>query len=125
MPKIPTQSRAVSLFTAREIRTLLTLVRSVYYHSKLVVKAALKAGISSKILIVTPKRMGSAPSRNLMKRRLKSLFYQEKHFQNQFDLVVYCKKGSELITYVELTEIIKNALNEAQRKLLKHSNQSV
>ncbi len=124
MPKTLPTSRAVSSFTAREIASLLKQVRHIFTNPQLTIKAGLKNGAHSKILVVTPKKMGTAPMRNLIKRRLKSLFYEEKLFQSPFDIVIYCKKGAELIPYADLKILLSRALESARKRGISLSRES-
>ncbi|HJM68835.1 MAG TPA: ribonuclease P protein component, partial [Candidatus Babeliales bacterium] len=62
---------------------------------------------SARILIVTPRASGSAPERNLVKRRLRSLFYENRLFEGQYDCAVIIKAhGAENITYDTLKRLI-------------------
>ena len=55
----------------------------------------------AKILIVTPKKIGSAPVRNLLKRRLKSIFYEEKLYERPTPTLSSARK--EVLVWVLLS----------------------
>lgn len=102
MPKALSTPRAVSSFTAREIAFLLKRSRSVFTNPELSIKISPREGLFSKILIITPKKMGNAPLRNLIKRRLKSAFYEERLYEGPFHVIVYCRKNADKIPYQDL-----------------------
>ena len=125
MPKTLPTPRAVSSFTAREIASLLKRARQIFTSPQLSIKAGLKNDIHSRILIITPKKMGTAPLRNLIKRRLKALFYEEKLFNSPFDLVIYCKKGATELPYADLKILLPLILENAQKKGISSSRETV
>ena len=103
MPKhgIP---RALTSFTPHEIKKLLYQGRLICTDAVLDIKALPIKRAFAKILIVTPKKIGSAPQRNLIKRRIKSLFYEEKLYERSHDFAVFCKKGSTKLSFQELKQ---------------------
>lgn len=125
MPKTLPTPRAVSSFTAREIASLLKRARQIFTSPQLSIKAGLKSGIHSRILAITPKKMGTAPLRNLIKRRLKALFYEERLFNSPFDLVIYCKKGATDLPYADLKTLLPMILENAQKKGVISSRETV
>ncbi|MBA2306530.1 ribonuclease P protein component [Candidatus Dependentiae bacterium] len=116
MPKTVPTPRAVSSFTAREIAYLLKRARLIFTNPYFSIKTSPHSSLYSKILVIASKKMGNAPMRNLIKRRLKSLFYEEKLFTNPFDVVVYCKKGAEHLPYSDLITLISDTLESAQKR---------
>jgi len=46
----------------------------------------------SRILIITPRRSGNAPQRNLIRRRIKSIFVEDNLFKNGFDFIVIVRR---------------------------------
>jgi ribonuclease P protein component len=42
----------------------------------------------ARLLIITPVKLGSAPERNQVRRRLKAIFFQEKLYEQPYDLIV-------------------------------------
>lgn len=102
-------ARAISRFTTPEIKKLLYKGRPVYKSPELEVRALAMGQPYAKILIVTPKKIGSAPVRNLLKRRLKSIFYEEKLYEQPYTYAFLCKKGSPGLGFAELKNVLLNA----------------
>lgn len=100
-------ARLISSFTVPEIKRLFQQARTVYQTDSLRISAVHTQGPFSKILVVTPKKIGSAPMRNKLRRRLKALFYQEKLYQEPFTLLVFCKKGSPFLTFQDLKSMLE------------------
>ena len=62
-----------------------------------------------KLLIVIPKAFGKAHERNLMRRRLRSIFYEEKLYQKPITWIIICYKESKKMDFDQLKNfMIKN-----------------
>lgn len=61
-----------------------------------------------KLLIVVSKKIGNAVVRNLVKRRLKAIFYQEELYKYNAHIMVICKPNIEKISYKELKDLLLN-----------------
>lgn len=59
-----------------------------------------------RMAIVTPKRVGTAPVRNLMKRRLKAIFYEEKLYTNNKDIVIFVKPKIHPVSFSKIKSIL-------------------
>ncbi len=69
-----------------------------------------KAFSFSRALIITPKRIGNAPKRNLLKRRARAIFYEEKLYLLPVDLVIILKKTLPTVSFAELKKHIIAAI---------------
>lgn len=110
MPK-PGIVRALSSFSLPEVRKLTYQGQLIYSGPDFDVKVIPTQKIAQisldRILIITPKKIGSAPQRNLLKRRLKSIFYEEKYYQQGYTLAFFCKKESVKRTFAELKALLQ------------------
>lgn len=62
-----------------------------------------------KLLVITSRKVGKAHKRNRIKRQLKSIFYEEKLFQNPIDSIIIVYKQATNLTIEQLREfLIKN-----------------
>jgi ribonuclease P protein component len=102
MPRI---ARRITQFTRGEIKRLFQTARTVYRQAGLTIRIAPRLGEIGRILIVTPKRIGTAPERNMLRRRIKALFYQEKLYSFPYDFLVLCQEGSTKLSFSELKDI--------------------
>lgn len=65
-----------------------------------------KKHVIARILVVTPRKSGSAVERNRFRRRMKSLFYEYKMNQGDFDWIVFAKSGMQELTFGTLQELL-------------------
>ncbi|HXW86326.1 MAG TPA: ribonuclease P protein component [Candidatus Bathyarchaeia archaeon] len=63
-----------------------------------------------RILIIVPKKVGSAPERNLVRRRLKSIFYEEKLYTALYDYIFIVKKNVTVLSFQEMKTIVLGTL---------------
>ena len=110
---MPSSARAITSFTPEERRKLFNTARNVIYHPGLDVRVAYTTNPLARILIVTPKRSGSAPQRNRIRRRLKALFYEERFYERSYDILVLCKKTGIDLPYKDLKTFIATVLERA------------
>ena len=110
---MPRLVRQITSFTSKELRALFKKARIVCRHTGLDIKQAPSSGEIGKIVVITPRKIGSAPVRNKIRRQLKSIFYQDKLYLHKTDIVIYCKKDSADLSYATLKELLYNALTQA------------
>ena len=81
----------------------------------------LKASINSinyplqdhgKILIVTPGKSGKAVERNLIRRRVKEIFYKEKLYKIESNFVLLVYKEAIKLTYDQIKTFLLDSINE-------------
>ena len=65
-----------------------------------------------KILVITPKKIGKANKRNLIRRRLKSIFYEEKLYKNLLDCIVIVKKDALGLSFDQLKTLLKESISK-------------
>ncbi len=115
MHKPPSLARAITFFSPQDRKKLLHQARTIFKHAGLEIRMKSTQHPFGRILIITPKKMGAAPQRNLIKRRLKALFYEEKFYQKGFNLVIFCRKGSASIPFTEIKHILNEAYDTAEK----------
>ena len=100
-------------FTPSERRNLLKTGRLLHRQPELDIRSLKRDSESSRlpgrILIITPKKVGNAPTRNLLRRRLKALFHEEQLFLHSYDMVIYCRKGAASLSFADLKSILLTA----------------
>lgn len=108
---MPGIARQITLFTKKEIAQFIRSSRLISRQPELDIRVARESTPHAlgRILIVTPKRVGTAPQRNLVRRRLKAIFYQEKLYKYPYIFLVFCKKQVTLLTFIELKILLLNA----------------
>ena len=59
-----------------------------------------------RILIVASRKYGNAPQRNLLKRRLKAIFWEEKMYQKGIDLAVIARPSGKSYDFDQLKTLL-------------------
>ena len=59
-----------------------------------------------KILISVPKKVGNAPTRNKIRRQIKSIFYENKLYTKGFDWLFFIKKDATKLSFQELQKLV-------------------
>lgn len=106
---MPSIARKISKFTKREIDYLFEHARRVFRGKEGTVLVAPRQGEFGRVLIVAPRKVGNAPERNLIRRRIKSIFYEEKLYDRPYDWVIIAQKKMVDISFAQLKDIILNA----------------
>lgn len=106
MPRI---ARLITSFSSKEISNLLKSARIATRHPGLDIRVAASSAAYARVLVITPRKMGTAPERNKIRRRIKAIFYTNKLFDNKKDVIVYCKKGCSEISFNELMLLVGHA----------------
>jgi|SRR5579872_4856778 len=99
-------------FSTREIRHIFSVARRVVHHPGLDILIAPKSGPIARLLVVTPRRVGNAPERNKIRRRLKAIFHEEKLAQGILDCVVVVKVTGKELTFDELKKLLVGAVKD-------------
>ncbi len=63
-----------------------------------------------KLLIIIPKRSGKATKRNLIKRQIKAIFYEEKLFKNPLISILFVYKTAMELTFDQLKVFLVKSL---------------
>ncbi len=94
--------RHISLWKKDERLKALTQARPILRSHAFDVRVLPKQDIIARLMVITPKKIGSAPYRNLLKRRTRSIFYQEKMFASVNDWVIYFRPSQSILDYKKL-----------------------
>jgi ribonuclease P protein component len=53
--------------------------------------------------------VGNAPERNLLRRQLKAIFYEEKLFERGFECIIILRKEAVPLSFAQLKELLLDA----------------
>ncbi len=104
--------RKITQFSSREIDSLWKKARRVVRHDGLHLLKAPRSGELGRILMVIPKRIGNAPTRNKLRRQIRHLFYENKLFNGDSDWIVIARPGASEIPYATLQELFTQAVSK-------------
>jgi len=106
-------AKKISKFTKREIDYLFSNARSIFKDKTCTVLVAPRQNKDfARVLIVASRKVGNAPERNLIRRRIKSIFYEEKLFAFGFDCVVIAYKKIVTLSFDQLKHLLLSAYQE-------------
>lgn len=105
-------SRNLSLFNENEVKAAFQNARHRIKVSGLKVFMAPRILEFGRILVVTPKKVGNSPKRNLIRRRLKSIFYENEIYQLPYDWIVLTSKEALSLPFEQLKKIIIDVAKE-------------
>ena len=104
-------------FKRKEIKNLFEIAN---LKSRINGLKLLKASIDSvsyplqnygKILIITPRKSGKAVERNLLRRRVKEIFYKEKLYKIESNFVLLVYKETIKLSYNQIKIFMLNSIN--------------
>lgn len=102
MPKV----RALTQLSRLEIEQLFKKARTKFKKNGLEIRLAPRSLDYGRLLIVIPKKSGKAAQRNQIRRRIKSIFYEEKLFEMSFDWIIFVRKEGINLPFNVLKEIL-------------------
>jgi len=112
-------ARACTNFKYKDIYILNKKAELIYFNQNFKIKLykdlVNKDYNYGRILIILPKKIGVAPLRNLIKRRVKSIFYQEMIYNLKYDFVFIAQKGIENVSFKDLKNIFLNLYNKLNK----------
>lgn len=97
-------------FSQQEAATFFRQARRVLRHPAFDILIAPSVHTTPKLLVVTPARIGNAPERNKVRRRIKAFFYEKQPLNVQYDCAIIVKQSGTALSFAELTALIQAAL---------------
>lgn len=110
------KTRKYFSFSKKEIEPLLKTAKLVCKEKglKLLVTPSMK--LFGKLLIITPKKSGKAYERNLIKRRFKAIFYEEKLFEKPLTYIIFVYKAAMKLDFQNLKNFLVKNLKTCSEK---------
>ena len=103
---MPGIAKKISKFTKREIDHLFRHARRVFKSDAFTMLLAPRQLEFGRVLIIASRKVGNAPERNLIRRRIKSIFYEEKLFERNFDCAIIAQKKLTDLSFDELKTLM-------------------
>ncbi len=97
--------RALSQWSTAEVRHLFETGRSAFKNAGMTVLYAPRVKEYGRILVVTSRKVGSSPERNLVRRRLKALFHEEQWYTLPYDFVFIMRTAATRYTFQQLKSL--------------------
>jgi ribonuclease P protein component len=112
---MPSIVRKISKFTKREIDHLFQHARRVIRNQFCTVLIAPRQKEFGRVLIIASRKVGNAPERNVVRRRIKAIFYEEKLFDLNFDCVVIVYKKAVTLPFEQLKDLLLTAYHKGRQ----------
>jgi ribonuclease P protein component len=103
-------AKQISRFTRTEIDLLFATSKAVYKSKELVILTAPCLLSFSRILLITSRKVGNAPERNLLRRWGRAIFYEERLFEHHKHCVVIFKAPAKNLSFEQFKEILRRAI---------------
>ncbi len=102
--------RSLSVFQTAEIRQLFAQARLALKVPSIEIRTAPAHKGFGRILIVVPRRVGTAPQRNLIKRRFKAIFYEQRLYEFKKDVLIFTSPGAAKFSFAMLANYLHKAV---------------
>lgn len=98
--------RQLTQFTRIEVDTLFQNAKPTLKSKYAIILAAKAKKDFGRILIVISKKVGHAPTRNRLRRRLKTIFYEEKLYDLKYDFIFITRKPILELSFQNIKELL-------------------
>ncbi|MBV8661076.1 MAG: ribonuclease P protein component [Candidatus Dependentiae bacterium] len=99
-------AKQISRFTRTEIDFLFSTGKAVYKSKELVILTAPCSLSFGRILLITSRKVGNAPERNLLRRWGRAIFYEQRLFELHKHCVVIFKSPAKNLSFEQFKEIL-------------------
>ena len=107
-------TRKFSSFSQRDISELLKNARvRVRIPGLRILTAPAALPDRGRVLVITPRHSGNAPQRNLIRRRIKSVFFEDGLYKKNLDFVIVVRSEAIGTSFGELKKLLHRACNSS------------
>lgn len=99
-------TKHISKFGRKELDSFFAAARAAKKNQAFTILKVPKTHPFGKILIMVPKAYGSAPERNRLKRRFKSIFIENKLYERDLDIVIITRPAAKKYDFLQLSQLL-------------------
>jgi ribonuclease P protein component len=99
-------------FSKKEIAEVFKRTKLIYQNQSIKILKCNETLEHGKILIITPRTSGKAHDRNLFRRRVKAIFYEEKLYENKYNFVIIAYKNLPELDFETLKTTLMGSINK-------------
>lgn len=99
-------SNKLSKFSKKELDHFFNVAKSPKKNQAFTFLTAPAQASFGRILIIVSKKYGNAPQRNLLKRRLKAIFWEEKLYEKNIDCAVIARPAGKSYDFAQLKSLV-------------------
>lgn len=115
-------TQQISNFSKKEIDHLFKNSSAVYKSKELIILATPCLLYFGRILLITSRKVGKAPQRNLLRRRGRAIFYEQKLFELKKDCIIIFKAPALELTFDQFKKILEKSV---KRDLINQSQDCI
>ncbi len=98
--------RSISQFSKAEIDNAFGQAHRVLSHDGLTLLKSKGQKEFGRILIIIPKKVGTAPERNKIKRQIKTIFYEHKLYEKAIDWIAIVRQPIKKLSFEQLKKLL-------------------
>lgn len=99
-------TKHISKFGKKELDNFFAAAKAAKKNQAFTILKAPKTHTFGKILIMVPKTYGNAPERNKLKRRFKSIFIENKLYEQGLDIVIITRPAAKNYDFSQLSQLL-------------------
>jgi len=108
----------LSVFTSNEVKHLFKVAKRALRSPNFdILCAPARTPECGRILVITPRRVGNAVTRNKIRRRLKAIYYEQSLYLHATDCIVIVKEPGTQLNFEQLKELLSTAVNKYLQQL--------
>lgn len=97
----------------KEVAFIFKTARAILRHQAFDIKMAMTHQRHGHLIVVTPRSLGNAPQRNLVRRQIKAIFHENHFKKHDVAWIIFVKKEALLLSFSELQTLICAAVEKA------------
>lgn len=99
-------SQLISSFRASEIPHIFNQAKQIYKSKELTILAAPCSLSFGRVLIIASRKYGNSPQRNLIKRRIRAIFYENQLYNNHKDFIIITRSALQKLSFQALQNLL-------------------
>ncbi len=105
-------SKNLSKFTKKELDHFFATASCIKKNQAFTLLSAPAQKNFGRILIVASRKYGNAPERNLLKRRIKALFWEEKFYELHKDFAIIARPAGKTYDFDQLKKLLLTSFTQ-------------
>ena len=103
-------SLQLSKFSKKELDSFFKQAKRVYKDQAFTILVVPKKEEFAKVLIVVPRKYGNSPQRNLIKRRIRAIFREEKLYEKPYNSAFIIRPEGKKYSFADLKKLCLSVL---------------
>lgn len=109
-------AKHISRFSKKEIDLLFQTSKAVHKSKEFVILTTPCSVSTGRILLITSRKVGNAPERNLLRRQGRAIFYEERLFEQKIHCVIIFKAAATQMSFDQFKSILVKSIETSALK---------